>query len=268
MNNSEERAIPKTINGINLLPPGEIRSIYARLIPAEILERFNLSEGFYDSDGNDLIQLVCKPGSSDAEMGVFHRFGSPDPVLYGHIADTISGQVHMLLYVINDPETERFDVDRMPDGTPTLLGAAGRNLPEELRAMRAGLAPGQVHRGLRLLQPATSQFERFVQSLGHELYFAEPLFYHTALLFERYGFSYQVGRKLMERIAAGFAPGGELLARLDGSTSFRQPEAIDSLRLRSWAIHDGILGEPFNNVTMYKRVGISAGINTCPECSW
>ncbi len=32
--------------------------------------------------------------------------------------------------------------------------------------------------------------------------------------------------------------------------------------LRPWAIQNGILGEPFTNVTMYKRVGISAHINT------
>jgi hypothetical protein len=268
MTKAQVQTSPKTIQGINLLPPSEIRAIYSRLIPAEIHELFNLSADYYDSTGNDLIQMSCKPGGSDAEMSVFHRFGAPDPILYGHITDTISGQIHILLYTINDPESERYNVDRMPDGSPTLLGAACRNIQEELRAMHAGLAPGQIHRGLRLLQPAASQFEKFVQSLGHELYFAEPLFYHTALQFERYGFSYQVGRKFMERIAAGFAPGGELQSRLDGSTPFRQPEAINSLRLRSWAIHDGILGEPFNNVTMYKRVGKSAGINTCPECPW
>ena len=72
----------------------------------------------------------------------------------------------------------------------------------------------------------------------------------------------------MERIHKGFSAGGDLLAKLDGSTPFRQPNAADSIRLRSWAIHDGILGEPFTSVTMYKRVGKNAGINTCPECVW
>lgn len=268
MAKKEIQLTPKTIYGINQLPTSEIRSIYSRLIPTEILERFEFSPDFHDSKGNDLLKLDCKPGSSDAEMRLFHRFGAPDPILYGHITDTISGQIHILLYIINDPEAERFNVDVMPDGSSTLFGAANRNIEEELRAMKAGLAPGQIRRGLRLLLPASTQFEKFVQSLGHELYFAEPLYYHTAVLFERYGFAYQVGRKLMERISAGFAPGGELHSRLDGSTPFRQPEAINSVRLRSWAIHDGILGEPFNNVTMYKRVGKSAGINTCPECPW
>jgi acetoin utilization protein AcuC len=72
----------------------------------------------------------------------------------------------------------------------------------------------------------------------------------------------------MESIHAGFQPEGDLTAILDGSNPFRQPDAGDSIRRRSWAIHDGILGEPFTNVTMYKRLGIMAGINTTPGCSW
>ena len=58
------------------------------------------------------------------------------------------------------------------------------------------------------------------------------------------------------------------MPQLDGSNSFRQLEAANSIRKRSWAIHDGILGEPFTNVTMYKRLGKSAGINTAPDCKW
>jgi acetoin utilization protein AcuC len=125
-----------------------------------------------------------------------------------------------------------------------------------------------VRRGLRLLAPAITAFEKFVASLGHDLYFVEPLYYHNAVIFERYGFTYQMGRKLMERIETGFAEKGDLYAQLDSSSPFRRPEAKHSIRLRSWAIHDGILGEPFTSVTMYKRVGKTAGLTTCPSCTW
>ncbi len=53
----------------------------------------------------------------------------------------------------------------------------------------------------------------------------------------------------MERIQLGFSEGGEFAGKLDGS-DFRRPEAEDSIRLRSWAIHDGILGEPYTNVPL------------------
>ena len=257
-----------TIGSINLLPEAKKREIYTRLVPPELSKRFQIPPSFTDNQGNSLVNLKCAPGSTDVEAKLFHKFGFPDPILYGHLTDTISGQIHVLLYILNDPDAPRFDVDRMPDGAPTRFGTLCRNLEAEKAALEAGLAPGQVRRGLRLLPSAIAAFESFVQSLGHNIYFVEPLYYHNAVIFENYGFSYQMGKKLMERIEAGFAEGGHLHARLDGSTPFRQREAEHSIRLRSWAIHDGLLGEPFTDVTMYKHVGKSANINTHPSCAW
>ena len=257
-----------TINGVNRLPDEEKREIYARLIPPNLLERFNLSPPFIDEDGNKLLSFNCPPGSSSAETTLFHRYGFPDPILYGHISDTINGQVHVLLYILNDPTSPRFDIDRMPDGRNTQFGTKLRNIPAEIAALQFGLSPGQVRRGLRLLGDAIQAFDRFVAGLGNALYFIEPLYYHNAILFERYGFAYEKGRKLMERIQAGFASAGDLFARLDGSTPFRSPIAADSIRLRSWALHDGLLGERYSGVTMYRHIGKHFHIDTSSGCSW
>jgi hypothetical protein len=258
---------PSRIASINELPEAEKRRIYTRLIPQKLLDHFNLP-----SRESKRLQSFLKfrftPGSSDLEMSLFHEPRFPDPVLYGHITDTITGHFHILLYILNDPDAARFNLDKMPDGQPTKFGTFQRNLDAEKMAMENGLAPGQVRRGLRLLSSAIAQFEEFVSSLGHEMYFTEPLYYHNAVLFERHGFNYQNGRKKMEGIESGFQEGGQWLKRLDNSTPFRAPAARNSIRLRSWAIHDGILGEPFTNVTMYKKVGKSAGVHTCPSCDW
>ncbi len=201
-------------------------------------------------------------------MSLFHEKRFPDPILYAHLTDTMNGQIHILLYILNDPDSPRFDVDKMPDGTPTKFGTLQRNVEAEKKALEAGLAPGQIRRGLRMLGQALEAFEGFIKSLGHDMYFVEPLYYHNAVIFERYGFSYQMGKRLMESIHAGFQPGGDFCALLDGSNPFRRPDAGNGIRKRSWAIHDSILGEPFTNVTMYKRVGVAAGINTTPGCDW
>lgn len=256
---------PSTIGSINKLPEEEKRAIYARYIPGELTEKFHLPDLRHQ---RDLLQFRFAEGSSDVEMRVYHRAGFPDPVLYAHLSDTMNGQIHVLLYILNDPESRRFEVDRMPDGSPTRFGTLKRNLDAERAALEYGLSPGQVRRGLRLLQPATTAFEGFVTSLGHDMYFVEPLYYHNAVIFERYGFAYQMGRRRMERIHAGFQPGGEYSQKLDDSTPFRSAGAANSIRLRSWAIHDGILGEPFTDVTMYKRIGKSADITTTPGCEW
>jgi hypothetical protein len=221
-----------------------------------------------DVGGRSLAVFRCAEGSTDVVVSLRHESDAPDPLLYVHLSDTITGQVHVLLYVVNDPESPRFDVDRMPDGAPTEFGTFRRNLMAEIAAMKAGLAPGQVRRGLRMLRHSVQAFEEFVISLGHEVFFVEPLAYHNAVVFERYGFAYVEGRRLMSRIQEGFQPGAELMARLDGSTPFRCPGAERSIRGRSWAVHDGILGEPFTGVTMYKRVGEHAGVDTFPGGEW
>jgi len=255
------------IASINELPEAEKRKVYARLIPRQLLDHFNLPEQ-ESIRLQSFLQFRFAPGSSDVEMSLFHELRFPDPILYGHLTDTITGHIHILLYILNDPDAPRFNVDKMPDGQPTRFGTLQRNLEAEKKAMENGLAPGQVRRGLRLLSSAITQFEEFVDSLGHEMYFAEPLYYHNAVLFERHGFNYQTGRKKMEAIESGFQDGGQWLNRLDHSTPFRSPLARNSIRLRSWAIHDGILGEPFTDVTMYKKIRKSAGIHTCPSCGW
>ena len=257
---------PSTIGGINRLPEEEKRKIYTRVIPSKLLDLFNMPA--HDSIRlQSLLKFDFEPGSTDVEMSLFHELRFPDPILYGHLTDTMNGQIHVLLYILNDPNSPRFDVDRMPDGRKTSFGTLMRNLEAEEAALEAGLAPGQVRSGLRMLSDAIVSFERFIESLGHDMYFVEPLYYHNAVIFERYGLAYQMGRRRMESYHASFSKGGTLLPLLDSST-FRKPQATNSIRLRSWAIHDGILGEPFTNVTMYKRLGKPAGINTTPGCAW
>jgi len=256
---------PSTIGGINKLPEKEKRAIYSRYIPRELIDKFNLTDFI---NNNELLKFRFASGSSDVEMMLYHQVNFPDPILYAHLADTLNGQIHVLLYILNDPDSPRFSVDKMPDGSPTRFGIRIRNIAAETAALQEGLAPGQVRHGLRFLRKAMNAFEGFVKSLGHDMYFVEPLYYHNAVIFERYGFSYQMGRRQMEGINSGFQQGGELSQKLDDSNPFRSSEATNSIRLRSWAIHDGIMGEPFTNVTMYKRVGISANISTTSGCQW
>ncbi|TET98272.1 MAG: hypothetical protein E3J30_07235 [Anaerolineales bacterium] len=259
---------PKSIASINQLPPKEKEAIYTRFIPNKLLQQFEIQADFIDADGRSLLNLRSNKGSTDVVLDLRHEFGAQDPLLYTHLTDTMNGQIHVLLYIVNDPNSPRFGVDKMPDGTPTEFGVFRRNLIEEEKAVIAGLAPGQVRQGLRLLKHAIPAFDEFVQALGHDVYFIEPLSYHNAIVFERYGFSYQKGRRLMMRINAGFQPASDLFKKLDDSTPFRKSSFYRSIRGRSWAIHDCILGEPYSDVTMYKKIGKNAGLNTFPDAKW
>ncbi|MGD2252991.1 MAG: hypothetical protein PVF70_08780 [Anaerolineales bacterium] len=259
---------PTSISAINNLSQADKEEIYGRFLPRVLLERFRISPAFTDGRGRALLKIQGEPGRSDVVIELRHEVDAVDPLLYAHLTDTPNGQIHVLLYVVNDPDSPRFDVDRMPDGSPTKFGILDRNLEAELAAMQAGLAPGQVRSGMRILRHSIEAFEDFVGSVGHDLYLVEPLAYHNAVVFERYGFSYLKGRRLMQRIHQGFRPGGDLYQLLDGTSPFRQPWMCNSIRGRSWAIHDGILGTPFSHVTIYKRVGIAGDESTYPDAVW
>ncbi len=259
---------PRSIAAVNLLSEEAKREIYARFVPAALGVRFGLRRDLRDPIGRSLLDIRCIPGATDVVLQLRRRVEERDPILYAHLTDTLTGQIHVLLYIVNDPDAPRYDVDRLPDGTSTEFGSSARNLPAEQAAMEAGLAPGQIRRGLRILRQSIEAFEDFVTSLGQDLYFVEPLHYHNAVVFERYGFGYQQGRQKMAVIHDGFGPSGDLARRLDNSTPFRRKEQADSIRGRSWAIHDGILGQPLVQLTMFKQVGRHSRVETAPNAAW
>jgi hypothetical protein len=113
--------------------------------------------------------------------------------------------------------------------------------------------------------------EAFLVTSGHVAYFVEPLTYVSAWLFERRGFAYVRGHKLMDDINREFEPGGRLRLALDGSSPFRQPDQWQTVRGRAWAIHDGILeaiDASWDSLRMIKRVGNHAGVETFPGASY
>ena len=255
---------PNTIAAINDLPSAQKTAIYGELVPEWVQTRFGVDPQTLSTDGQSLCKLRCPAGARGMEITIWPALDAPDPLLYLNMADNDFNQLVVLLLVVNDPAGPRFDVDRPPDGA----GVQARNLIEEERAMRYGLAPGQIRPGLRVFRSGVARFESFVDRMGHDVFFIEPLAYHNAITFERYGFAYTQGRKLMEQIHSEFQPGGTLHARLDGHSPFRDSGAWELVRGRSWAIHDGILGRPFDGFQMYKQIGKQAGIDTFPGSRW
>ena len=254
---------------INELPEDLRDQVYHTLLLDELLERFGIDKvTLCNPCGEKVIVVDASPHTGLVEIRLWRHLGDRDPALYIQLVDTVNNQMLVLLFATNDPEAPRFQVDRDLGGEPTKFGTLTRNVEAEIAAMHAGLAPGQVRRGLRMSRHILPTFERFVARLGHDMYMMEPLAYHTALLFESFGCAYSLGRRRMEWIQQEFQPDGELYNRLDGSTPFRVRGMEQTVRGRSWAIHDGVLNEPFTDVHMYKNIGKPAGVNTFPDWKW
>ncbi len=259
---------PCSIRGINDLPDRNKEAVYRTLLPPWMAERFNVDPRDLTINGVRAVHIRCPRGSRAVEIELRYPPDAEDPIGYLQMVDTFNGQIQVLMVILNDPDSPRFDIDRDENGNPTYFGTVSRNIPAEIAAMKAGLAPGQVRAGLRGFRHTVPVFERFIRHMHHDIFFIEPLAYHNAIAFERYGFNYTRGLKTMQWIDREFRPGGELHAKLDGSTPFRHPDAWRTVRGRSWAIHDGILGYPFQGFQMYKRIGRHAGISTFPDAVW
>ena len=260
-----ERLGPSSIPEINALPRAVAEAVYARLIPPELFERFAIDPVTLCGPG--AVRLVRITAPEDKPWGrveVRSSADDRDPALLVDVEMSPLSVPELTFVQITDPARSRYAIDRDPDGRDTLLGTTSRNLGEELRALTDGLAPGQVRPGLRLLSRVLEAMDGFCRLIGSELYLIEPLFYHSAILYERRGCGYLMGREAMEEIHAGFAAGGALRAALDGSSPFRRPGTESTVRGRSWALHDGVAGGAWGGVKMYKAVGRHAGVDTFP----
>ena len=257
----------RSLRQINALPEAQKAAIYCRLIPDDLLTQFGIDPiTWTDANGVQLVNMEAAEGTGFLRIRAFPFPDFLDPLFQLELGDTGNNQLEVLLVLVNDPHSERFGVDRDWTGEPTKFGLMRRNLEEEERAMKAGLAPGQIRRGLHQISRQQQLVENLAAGLGHELYLATPLGYHNAIFLEWQGFSYIQGRRKMGWIHQEFQPGGQLFKKLDGATPFRRPEMANSVRGRSWAIHDGILGESWSalGVKMFKRVGQQAGVCTFP----
>jgi hypothetical protein len=250
---------------INARAASERARLYFSLVPPTLCERYGLDPAsLTDPEGVSLARLEAPPGEASVRLSVRHRADALDPVLFLRLDESRYGNLQITWIILSDPDGPRFGVDLDDDGNVTDLGARYRNLREEEAAMRAGLAPGQIRPGLRMLRAALDRIESFASSLGKPALTLEAFFYHNALSYERQGFGYLAGRERMEAIHRGFLSGGGLEARLDGRTPFRSPAAGATVRGRSWAIHDGILPQRWWPPMMYRPIGVRFGVCTAP----
>jgi hypothetical protein len=260
-----------TIAKLNRLPKRERDFIYRQLVPESIFRMFQIDpKTLTNPFGERIVMGIFPPDENFACVEVKYRSGDIDCIFACQVSlETFMQSLHLDFLSLNDPFSERFKVDIDEMGGDTLYGTRSRNIDEEIRAMRAGLTPGMVRRGLGLFGEFVKCMEVFTESLGLKTITTGALYYHSAILWEKHGFTYFKGLKIMEKVHKEFQPGGLLYEKLDESTPFRQKGMERTVRGRSWAIYDGVfldaLEEEWQNPNMYGVVGKNFKINTFPD---
>ena len=261
---------------INELATPEKERIYAGLIPPRLFSLLHISpRTLLGADDRRGVTIIAPQGMALARIEVRHKPEDRRSTFFLDISDTHYQQMELSFCIITDPFSASYAVDLDENGVDNCFATTGRNIPEEIRAMQAGLFPNQTSRGLRMFPEFFQLFERFVDALGMDIILAEPLTYDNAIRYEKYGFDYLNGRRMMIEINHEFRSGGALFNKLDGSSPFRMPGMERTVHGRSWAIHDGILDEPWDDlpvdkildepwedIKIYKSVGLHAGIQT------
>jgi hypothetical protein len=241
--------------------------LFRLLIPKDCFRRFGISpENFQDANAQRRLKVLYRDQGRILNVRIVDLEDQMDPIYSIFIEEYGEDGVGVMGLNINDPRSPRFQVDLDEMGRiPADELSRRRNLPEEISALNAGLAPGQVKKGLRLFGEALQGIEAFATALGKKYVYGEPLAYHNAITYERHGFGYafRTFQDEMEWINKEFRPPhGILYRRLDASTPFRHPGYHRTVRGRSWAIHDGVLGRPWSKPWMVKEVGVHAGVRT------
>lgn len=264
-----DAALPFTIRQLNNLPENVKRRVYRGLIPPALLARFGVDP--IQWTGANKEPMVFLKAEENSEKVLITARNSPDPAdefFALEFADNSLNGIELNLIVLNDPTAPRFSIDQTEDDQPTMFGTLRRNLKSEEAAMQAGLAPGQVRAGLGGSRIIFEQIDTFLSMLGHRAYFLEPLTYASAWVFERRGFAYVRGHKLMDDIQREFQAGGALYKSLDDVSAFRKRDQAHTVRGRAWAIHDGVLEAldlRWDKIRMVKQIGRHAGVETFPK---
>jgi len=267
-----DASLPVTIRALNSLPENPKMRLYRTLIPIQVLAEFDINPRTWKNpDKLQQVKLDAGHGGDKVKITAWYGDDPQNEFFYLELADNQYNGIDLNFLIVSNPLSPKFRTDLDDAGMDTLFGSVRRNLIEEEKAMKAGLAPGQTREGLRSSSIVFTHIESFLTMMAHHAFSLEPLTYVSAWIFEKRGFAYSKGHQLMDTIHKEFQPGGELHKALDGSTPFRQPDQWKTVRGRAWAIHDGILqviDKRWDDLKMIKQVGRHAGANTFPSAEY
>jgi hypothetical protein len=176
--------LPVTIKALNSLPENPKLRLYRTLIPIQVLADFDINPRTWMNPDKLLqVRLEAEKDSNKVKIHAWYGEDQYNEFFYLELADNAYNGIDLNFLVVNNPLSPKFRTDFDNEGRETLFGTVHRNLVEEEKAMRAGLASGQIREGLRCPQIVFNHVETFLTMMAHHAIFLEPLSYVSAWIF-------------------------------------------------------------------------------------
>ena len=124
-----------SLRGINRLPPEIKERVYASLIPVDLFASYGVDRfSLMDRDGQKALQFDFPPETGNVKIAFRRSRAENDPIVFIQLSDTRYEEVEFEWIIINDPDSERFNIHRL-DRTQFLP-------PDSEFQVRAGGGPG------------------------------------------------------------------------------------------------------------------------------
>ncbi len=156
-----------SLQAINRLDEPEKERIYSLLLPQRLREILGLAEhSLCNSVGERLITIIAPKGLPLVRIEARSKPDDGVVVFFLELSDTPFHQMELSFCIIRDPGSPGYAVDVDESGKNNWFASQGRNIPEELRAMRGGsVSQSDPSRAAAVchLFPAAGTFHRFTR---------------------------------------------------------------------------------------------------------
>ena len=100
-----------SLRGVNSLPPEIKERIYASLIPLDLLTAYEVDPiTLLNREGHRAFQFDFPPDQGTVKIQFRRSVSKEDPVVFIQLSDTRYNQVEFEWVILNDPDSERFQI--------------------------------------------------------------------------------------------------------------------------------------------------------------
>ena len=123
-----------SIAKLNSLPKEERNRIYLKLIPPSIFDHFRInSMTLLNEHGERVVRGIFPADENFGCIEVKYRHGDKDCIFSCQVSlEAFMQSLHLDFVIMNDPFSERYNIDVDEFGRDTLFGTRSRNIPEEI----------------------------------------------------------------------------------------------------------------------------------------